>query len=225
MFRGVRIVFRGLSDTLENLLHFVGYTVAWWLCVFTVVLGPGATVALFAAVDPRIVSSIDRPGPRELFRSAVGSLRRGWILALITIPVLGVLFYNLWYYGSRASGLALLAPAWFALLLVGAAIATSAFAIAALFDQSPLAALRTATILTGARLWNALVVAVLLWVLIVLGAVLVVPLFMFLPAAVAAAINRLVLDGLGIPVADPLAPTDERMVEEARTKEARKFGP
>ena len=40
-----------------------------------------------------------------------------------------------------------------------------------------------------------------------------------LPLPLTATINRLVLDGLKIPVPDPLAPTDERLVEEAIAKE------
>ncbi|MEA2513297.1 MAG: hypothetical protein QOJ59_2784, partial [Thermomicrobiales bacterium] len=101
----------------------------------------------------------------------------------------------------------------------------SAFSLAALLDETPLPALRIATVLTGARLWNALVVGLLLWVLIVIGVLLVVPLFMFLPGTIATTINRLVLDGLKIPITDPLAPTDERRIEELASKERKRFGP
>ncbi|HEY7030919.1 MAG TPA: hypothetical protein VH482_06320 [Thermomicrobiales bacterium] len=225
MSRGVRIFFRGLSDTLENLLQFVLCSLSWWLCCLTVVLAPGAVVALFAAADPRITSGFDRPGPRAFVADAVRHLRRGWKLTLVAAPILALLTYNLWFYGAADSRLSLLTPAWFVLLVIGSLIALSAFSIVALLDEPPLSALRAAAVLTGARVGHALVVGLLLYALIVLGGLLVVPLFMFLPATVAATIDRLVLDGLRIPIHDPLAPTDERRVEELVAKDRKRFGP
>jgi hypothetical protein len=225
MTRGVRIFFRGLSDTLENLLHFVLTSLLWWLCVCTIVLGPGAVLALFAAADPRTGSSIDRIGPREFLAATIQQLGRGWKLAIVTAPILALLGYNLWFYGAADSRLSLLVPAWILLLLIASLIATSSFSIAALLDQQLRPTLRLATILTGARIWHALVVGFLLWGLIVVSAFLVVPVFMFLPATIAATINRLVLDGLRIPIVDPLAPTDERRVEELAAKDRKRFGP
>jgi hypothetical protein len=225
MSRGVRIFFRGLSDTLENLLQFVLCSLSWWLCCLTVVLAPGAVVALFAATDPRIKSSFDRPGPRTFVGNAVRHLRRGWKLTLVTAPVLALLTYNLWFYGAADNRLSLLTPAWLVLLVIGSLIALSAFSITALLDEPPLSAIRAAAILTGARVGHALVVGLLLYLLLAIGGVLVVPLVMFLPATVATTINRLVLDGLRIPILDPLAPTDERRVEELAAKERTRFGP
>jgi hypothetical protein len=225
MWRGLRIIFRGLSDTLENLLEFVLCSLSWWLCCLTVVLAPGAVVALFAAANPRITSSFDRPGPRAFVGSAVRHLRSGWKLTLITAPVLALLTYNVWFYGAAVGSLSFLTPAWLVLLFIGSLITLSAFSMVALLDEPPLSALRAAAILTGARVGHALVVGLLLYCLIILGGVLVVPLVMFLPATVAATINRLVLDGLRIPVHDPLAPTDERRVEELAGRERKRFGP
>jgi hypothetical protein len=53
----------------------------------------------------------------------------------------------------------------------------------------------------------------------------VVPLVMFVPTLTAAVVNRVVLDGLGLPVLDPLAPTAERLVEEQQRAAASRFGP
>ena len=50
---------------------------------------------------------------------------------------------------------------------------------------------------------------------VLLGIVVVVPIVTLLPAAIAAIVNRFVLVSLGIPIADPLAPTGERQIEEA----------
>jgi hypothetical protein len=225
MTRGVRIFLRGLSDTLENLLQFVLCSLIWWGCCLTVILAPGAVLAIFEAADPRFSSGFDRPGPRAFLRNAVHHLRQGWKLTLMAGPVLAILTYNLWFYGAAESRLSLLTPAWLVLLLIGSLVALSAFAIVALLGQPPLSALRAAAILTGARVGHALVVGILLYVVLAIGTVLVVPLIMFLPATVAATINRLVLDGLQIPVHDPLAPTDERRIEELAAKERKRFGP
>jgi len=225
MTRGVRIFLRGLSDTLENLLHFVLSSLLWWLCVVTVVLGPGALLALFKTTDPRIGSSFDRPGPREFVAEAAHQWRRGWALALVTAPILALLGYNLWFYGASDSRLSILVPAWVLFLTIAALVSISAFAIAALFDEPPLSALKIAAILIGAKIGHALVVGVLLYGLAFLSVLLVVPVVMFLPATIAAIINRLVLAGLGIPINDPLAPTEERRIEESIGKERKRFGP
>ena len=72
---------------------------------------------------------------------------------------------------------------------------------------------------------QALVVAIVVLCVIAAGAALVVPLVMLVPALIAAVVNRVVLDGLGLPVLDPLAPTDERLVEEEQRAAASRFGP
>jgi hypothetical protein len=225
VFRGVGIVWKGLKDTLENLLQFFLYSISWWLCVFSIVLAPPAAVALFKAVDPRIGSTLDRLSVRGFFSEVLQSWRRSWKLALITFPILGLLIYNLWYYVEKSGTLAIFAPAWFVLLMIAGAITLSALALVGLLDLPTLPALRAAAVLTGARLGHVIVVGVLLWALVAVGTVLVVPLFLFLPSTVAATIDRLLLDGLSIPVADPLAPTEERLIEEAQTRAKKKFGP
>jgi hypothetical protein len=225
MTRGVRIFLRGLSDTLENLLHFVLSSLLWWLCVISIVLGPGAVLALFKATDPRVGSSFDRLGPRAFVAESSLQWRRGWKLALVTLPIVALLAYNLWFYGAADSRLSLLVPAWVLLLTIAVLITFSAFSIAALLDEPPLSALRIAAIVTGAKIWHGLVVAFLLYGLTVVCVLLVVPVVMFLPATIAATINRLVLRGLGIPVHDPLAPTEERRLEENIAKERKRFGP
>jgi hypothetical protein len=225
MTRGVRIFLRGLSDTLENLLHFVLSSLLWWLCVISILVGPGAVLALFKATDPRIGSSFDRLGPREFLAEATNQWRRGWKLALVTLPIVALLGYNLWFYGASDSRLAILVPAWVLLLTIAILTTFSAFSIAALLDEPPLSAIRIGAIITGAKIWHGLVVAFLLYGLTVVCAFLVVPVIMFLPATIAATINRLVLNGLGIPVHNPLAPTDERLLEESIAKERKRFGP
>ncbi|MBA2276175.1 MAG: hypothetical protein H0W06_00300 [Chloroflexia bacterium] len=208
----IRLIGRGLSDTLEQLLPFTLLTLAWWLCALLIVpLGP-ATIALFASTDPRRLSvSFEW---EETVAIARRSWRRGWLILLATMPPILVLLWNLHAYGIGQSRLVVLVPLWTTLLPLFVGLAIVALAVAALLDLAAGPALRHATTLVLRRPLRALLLVVLLGLLFALGAVLVVPLFMFVPAMAAAIVNRVVLDHLGIAVADPLAPTDERQHEE-----------
>ena len=221
--RTLRLIGRGLADTLEHLLPFTLLTLAWWASQLLVVPGPAATVALFAMTDPR--RAVDRPEWREAVAAVRVNLRRGWGLALLTLPVLAVLFANLDYYGRGGSRWAILVPLWTVLLLLAIAVALYAFAVAGLTDAGIKLALKRGAILAGIAPFRALAVTVIFWLLISIGGVLVVPLVMFMPAAIAAIVNRVVLYGLGLPVVDPLAPTEEREAEERARASASKFGP
>jgi uncharacterized membrane protein YesL len=223
--RGVRIVLKGLSDTLEHLLPFCLASLAWWLAVFTVVFAPGATLALFRVIDPRVTSELDRPSLRESADFARRSLARGWRLALVCLPIVAVLLWNLRYYSLGQSQVALLAPLWIMLLLTAIFMTATAFSAAALLDQPWRPALTYAAIQTGRQLPTVLVISAVLWPLFLLGGLLVVPVFMFLPATFAAVINRFLLASEGIAIPDPLFPTDERAVEEARGRDRHRFGP
>lgn len=225
MLRGFRIVLRGLSDTLENLLSFVLYSVCWWLCFFTIVLGPGATVALFTATDPRTASTLDRLSIRGFFGETRRRIGSGWKLALVTVPLLLILVHNLWFYQGMQDDLSYLAPAWIMLLVFGTFVTLTAFSVMALFDESWKGAMRISAILTGGRIFQMIGAGILLWLLILIGRFLIVPIFILLPATIAVVFNRLALTGLNIPINDPLAPTDERRAEEAGKKKRRWFGP
>jgi uncharacterized membrane protein YesL len=221
---GVRIVLKGLHDTFEQLLAFTLSSMAWWLGVLLIVTAPPATLALFARTDPRIGTEKERPTWGESLSFIRLHFFQAWGLAAITAPLIVVLVINIVTMRPGESEFGALAPVWLFLLLIAAFITMGAFAGIALLDFSMLVALKRSALLTAAYLPRALIVAILLWLLIVVCAVLVVPLFLFLPATVAATMNRFVLDALKIEVIDPLAPTDERRREEAARK-ASKFGP
>jgi hypothetical protein len=223
--RGVRLVLSALSDTLEHLMTFTTASLLWWLAVFTVVFAPGATVALFLAADPRVTSELDQPTLRDRWKIAKSANGNGWRLALVCLPIIAVLLWNLRFYGIGDHQLGVLAPFWIVLLLAAMSITTTAFSLAALLGEAWAAALRQAARQTGARLPTVLAMSALLWPLLALGGLLVVPIFMFLPATVAAAVNRLVLDTRNLAVPNPLAPTQERAVEEAIGRDRRRFGP
>ena len=221
--RTLPLIGRGLTDTLEQLLPFTLLTLAWWVCLFLVIPAPAATVTLAAMADPR--RAVDRPDWREALGVARRNLWRGWGVILPPLPFVAALLANLSFYGGRTDRWEVLVPLWTLLLLFALAVALFAFAVAGLTDTTAWLATKRAGLLVVRRPGQALVVTVVVLFVIAVGAALVVPLVMFVPALTAAVVNRVVLDGLGLPVLDPLAPTDEQLVEEQRRAAASKFGP
>src|SRR5215211_2999295 len=221
--RTLRLIGQGLSDTLESLLPFALLTLAWWVCLFLVIPAPAATVTLATMADPR--RAVARPDWREALGVVRRSLWRGWGVVLPPLPFVAVLLANLSFYGGRTDRWQALVPLWTVLLLFALAGTLYALAVAGLTDATAWSATKRAGLLVVRRPGRALVVAVVVLFVIAVGAALVVPLVMFVPALIASAVNRVVLDGLGLPVLDPLAPTDERLVEEQRRAAASRFGP
>jgi uncharacterized membrane protein YesL len=219
----LRLIGQGLTDTLESLLPFVLLTLAWWVCLCLVIPAPAATVTLAAMVDPR--RAVDRPDWREVLGAVRRNLWRGWGVLLPPLPFVAVLLANLSFYGERTDHWDVLVPLWTVLLVFALAVALYAFAVAGLTEATAWSATKRAGLLVVRRPGQALVVAVVVLFVIAVGALLVVPLVMFVPALTAAVVNRVVLDGLGLPVLDPLAPTDERLMEEQQRAAASRFGP
>jgi hypothetical protein len=224
MLRPLKIVWRGLGDFLENLGPYMTYSLAWWVCVCSVVLAPGAAIAMAKATDPRTRSGFDRPSFREFLSDAVKEMGRGWKLAVFTLPILFLLSLNVWFYGSRENGMEIMAPAWLVLGLIGLAITLTSFSVTGLLDLSTLNALKAGAIVTGARLGYAIVVFLVLALLLAAGTVLVLPMLLMLPATAAAITGRLTLNALRIDVFDPNAPTPERIAEKETEKTAKKGG-
>ena len=221
--RTLGLIGRGMSDTLEHLLPFTLLTLAWWLGMLLMVTGPGATVALFAMTDPRRVS--DRPEWREAVAAARANRGKGWALALATLTPLVVLAANLAVYTEEGGRWAWLVPLWSYLLAFGVLVALSSASVAALTGAGVRTSLRRAVALVATAPVRSLVVVFALVALTLVGVALVVPLVMFVPAMVAAIVNRLVLTGLGMEVPDPLAPTPEREAEVRRSSASSRFGP
>jgi hypothetical protein len=218
---GARFVGRGLADTYENLVYFTLLSMVWWVCVFTVILAPAATIALFTHADPRIGTLNDRPTPSETLRLVLRSVWRGWRLALLALPVLLLLSYNIAFYGTRTSAIGILSPLWLFLFVIGLLIAASAFAIEALRDEErALAAGKLAIVIVGAHLFHAVLMILLTVAVGAVFAVLIVPFILFFPATLAAIFNRFVLFGLRVAIPNPLDPTPERTAEG---KERRKW--
>lgn len=206
------MLWRGIADVFDHLLIYMAASLLWWVGILLIVTGPPATIGLFAVTDPR--RAIDRPEPREL----VGQMRRNalasWKLAIVVLPVLALLVWDLGFYGGSAGGFAILAPLWFTLLIIALAISLAAAAALALTEASVGVAFRRGAYVILSSPFRAFLVLVACAFYTLIGAVLVVPLVLIVPPLVASTVNRLVLGQLQIPVADPMAPTDERVLEQ-----------
>lgn len=221
---GARLVLKGLKDTYEHLIYFTLVTLLWWVCALLIIPGPAATLVLFQHADPRIGTLKDRPNWSETMRLIWVNLWRGWRLALLTLPALLLVIYNIGFYGGNTNALGLLAPLWFFLFLIGYLISLSTFAIAALLDeQRARSAAKLAFILVGAKLPHGLLLLLCLAIVMLIGSVLVVPAIMFGPATIAATVNRFVLAGLRVEIPNSLEPTPELLAEGQKKKKW--FGP
>lgn len=220
--RTLRLIGRGASDTFESLLPFAALSLAWWVCVALVVPAPAATVALAALTDPR--RRVDRPGWRDAVAALGGNLRRGWAVALLTLPFVAVLLANLAAYAGGGSRWALLVPLWSILLVVALAVALGSFSSAGLFGGTAVGSVSIALHVVLRRPLGTVSIVIGICLLAAIGTTLVVPLVLLVPALVAAVTNRFVLDTLDVPVPDPLERTAERQAEDAGHRAASRRG-
>src|SRR5215210_5854305 len=147
--RTLRLIGRGLSDTLESLLPFTLLTLAWWVCLFLVIPAPAATVTLAAMADPR--RAVDRPDWREALGAVRRNLWRGWGVVLPPLPFVAVLLANLSFYGGRTDRWNVLVPLWTVLRVFVLAVALYAFAVAGLTDAPAWSAVKLAGLLVARR--------------------------------------------------------------------------
>lgn len=212
-----------MADTLEHLLPYTLLTLGWWLAVVVIVPAPAAMITLAALTDPR--RAHDRPTWREALLVLRQNLWRGWGVAILTVPLVTVLLANLAFYGDGGSGWGVLVPLWTLLLVMSIALTGYAFVVAGLVDQPVGTTIKVAAFLVGRRPLRAIALVIFTAAAIIIGTALVVPLVMFLPALLSAVFNRLALDGMGLSVVDPTAPTEERRQEELRRPASSRFRP
>ena len=213
---------RALRDVYVNVAPMFLATVVWWVLLPTVVMIPAATLWLFSVADPRHGTDTDRPTFRESLATLFRSIGRGWLLALCTVPIVGLMIFNVRYYGSSDSIVGILAPVWVLLVVVGTLWTLTVFALAALREHPVKKTLRIAGQITIYRMFTGLAVVILTLVgpFLLLGSLgwFTLPLIMTLPVITASALDRFVLNTLNIPIFDPNAPTPERLAERASGK-------
>jgi uncharacterized membrane protein YesL len=224
----LRVIGRGLRDTYDSLFAFCLASLLWWIAVFPPILvlwpllsgfavvgflvfGPAATIALFAATDPRRGAS--RPDLAELVTTWRTRLTQSWKLAALTLPLPLVLVNNIIVFGGSSNWLVNLVPLWTVLLVITLSLFVVSFGVAGLFELPLRETLKRATFVLVAAPFRTLFVLVAIVLLTILCGVLVVPIILFGPAMVGAILDRHLVQVFGLPVIDPNAPTDERIIE------------
>lgn len=210
---------RALRDVYVHVGPMFVATAVWWVLLPTVVMIPAATLWLFFVADPRHGTDVARPTFRESLSTLFRSIGRGWLLALSTVPVVGLMVFNVRYYGSSDGVVGILTPVWLLLVVVGTLWTLAVFALAALREHPVRKTLRIAGQIVVYRMFTGLAVVILTLIgpFLLLGSLgwFTLPLIMTLPVITASALDRFVLVTLGIPIYDPNAPTPERLAERA----------
>lgn len=209
-----RLVWRGTRDLFDQMLSFALYSILWWLCVLLIVPGPPATVALFFMCDPRRrISQPEFSDAVEIFKSA---FIRSWKVALVTVPFVLILAWNVFFFSGTDQVLIALVPLWVVMLVILYIVTLFAFSVAALMESGPRNALRGSLFVLVKHPFSGIALSLFMLVVGSVLAIMVLPMALLGPALMACIINRFVLDGLGVEVIDPDAPTDERQDERAR---------
>jgi uncharacterized membrane protein YesL len=212
--RLLSLIWRGTRDCFDQMISFAMYSMLWWLCVIVIIPGPAATLALYAVCDPR--RRIDHPE----FSDAVAVFRSGfirsWKVALVTVPFLLILAWNLFFFAGTDHVLIALVPLWLIMFVILFVVTFYAFSRAATMESGPRNALRGAMYVLASRPFLSLGLSVVLLGVGSLFSVTVLPMVLLGPALFACIVNRVVLDTLGVPVIDPDSPTEERVVEKER---------
>jgi uncharacterized membrane protein YesL len=210
----LRLLGKSVRDVFEQLLTFCLYSLLWWVCIVTVILGPAATVTLFAMADPR--RQVMSPEFSDCIAVMKTSFRRGWGIFLWTVPLIVVLIWNTFYFGGTEEGLRVLIPLWLLMSVILTVLALYAFSVAGTMESGVRNAFRGAIYVLVAKPFRGLLLGLFLIVLSLIMTVTVLPMLFLGPAIIAAIVNRFILDGLGVHVIDPNAPTDERADEHVR---------
>jgi len=217
--RFLRLVGRGFHDTFDQFLPLVLFSLAWWAALALIITAPPATATLFAMADPRRQTTVpDFADALKTFRQV---FLRAWGVAMLAIPLMAILIWNLLYFGGTDQRLAVLAPLWTLMILVLVILAGYAQAVTGALLVGVRDAFRAAIFLIVSRPLMSLCLLLFLLVLTAVMIVLVVPFILIWPGLVASIVNRFVLSGLEIEVIDPNQPTPERAVEQRGNESTR----
>ena len=231
----LRIVGRGARDLYEQFAYFMMLSFAWVLAavpayvgytllalsplllplaVFTAFLVPPATVTLFALTDPRRI--VDRPDMRQIGQIFAESVKRSWIIALVTITPLVVLLWNSVFFGGTESVLAAFVPLWLIMFVFLFILTLYMFSLGGLMESGLRNAFRGGMYVLISRPFVSLSLSLFILVVGTLFTVTVLPMLTIGPVLFAAVVNRMVLTELKVPVIDPNLPTNERQWEKER---------
>jgi len=212
--RFLKLLWRGVRDVFEQFVLMVSLSLGWWLCLITVVLAPPATVTLFALADPRRI--VNRPDMADAVAVFKAAFKRGWLIALVTVPALAVLTWNIVFFSGTSSFLTAFVPLWTIMLVSLFVLSIYMFSVAGTMESGVRNAFRGAMYVLVSRPFTALLLSLLIFTIGAVMSILVLPMLALGPALLAAVVNRFVLTGLHVEVIDPYAPTVERADERQR---------
>jgi hypothetical protein len=199
---------------------YVGYTLLAIspmlipLAIFTAFLVPPATLTLFALTDPRRV--VDRPDMRQIGQIFADSVKRSWIIALVTITPMVVLLWNSVFFGGTESVMAAFVPLWLIMFVFLFILTLYMFSLGGLMESGLRNAFRGGMYVLISRPFASMFLSLFVLIVGTLFTVTVLPMLTIGPPLFAAIINRMVLTELKVPVIDPNQPTNERQWEKER---------
>jgi uncharacterized membrane protein YesL len=209
-----KLIWLGIRDLFEQFMTFALLSILWWLCAITVVAAPPASVALMSITDPRKKGSApELVDAISVFRS---SWSRAWGIALLTVPFIAMLAWNLTFFSASSHALAPMAPLWLILLVILFVVALYAFSVAGTMESGTRNAFRGAMFVLVSRPFMGLGLSLLVMFMILVMGVLIIPILFVGPALISCIANRFTLTILGEEIIDPSAPTTEREDERAR---------
>ena len=213
----LRLALRSYREFYDRIWWMLLLTAVWWLLLTTIIFIPTATLLLFKHADPRVGVWDDRPDIRESGQFLWSQLARGWLITLATVPLVGLMAFNMTYYGGGDSSLSFLAPIWLMLLILGITATISIFAVAGVTDLPAREVVVTGARLTAVRLPAALMivfVTALVPILMITSTYYVLlPIAVLIPGLVATAFSKFVLKAMGMQIPEPNKPTEERLHE------------
>jgi hypothetical protein len=214
----LRLALRSYREFYDRIWWMLLLTAVWWLLLTTIIFVPTATLLLFKHADPRAGVWDDRPDIRESGQILWSQLARGWLITVATVPLVGLMAFNMTYYGGGDSSLSFLAPIWLMLLILGITATITIFAVAGVTDLPAKEAIVTGARLAAMRLPAALMivfVTALVPILMITSTYYVLlPIAVLIPGLVATAFSKFVLKAMGTAVPEPNQPTDERIHEK-----------
>lgn len=208
------LFWRGIRDLFDQFMILSLFSLLWWLCAVLIVPSPPATVALAAMADPRRMGAAPEMSDAiEIFKT---SWKRSWGIALLTVPFLAMLLWNLSFFAGSDHVLAPMIPMWIVLLILLFVMTMYAFSVAGTMESGVRNAFRGAMFVLVSRPFMSIALSLVMVILLFAMTITVLPMLLFGPGLVASIVNRFTLTTLGEEIIDPSSPTIEREQERAR---------
>lgn len=197
--------------------------VAWFLWVvsplflpislFCTFLVPPGLHALFMLTDPRLQTR--KPEWRELPDYFARSVKPGWKIALVTVPLLVALYWNVRFFANHGTWLVVMIPLWIVMFVLIIDIMLYMMSVSSTLQADLRSSFRGAMFVLVMWPFASVFISLFSMMFMIVSAYAIIPMVVATPAFIAAIINRFVLTGLQIEILDPNAPTQERHYEKA----------